>query len=41
VQLIQNSSAKICDHYEPIKIELSFGGKNLKIFFFQNKHGRI
>jgi hypothetical protein len=35
VQLIPNSSAKICNHsaifcnhYEPIKIELSFGGKN-------------
>jgi hypothetical protein len=44
VQLIPNSSAKICNHsaifcnhYEPIKIELSFGGENLKIFFFQKK----
>jgi hypothetical protein len=48
VQLIPNSSAKICNHsaifcnhYEPNKIELSFGGKKLKVFFLQNKHGRI
>jgi hypothetical protein len=34
-------SALFCNHYEPTKIELRFGGKKLKIFFFQNKHGRI
>ena len=36
-----NHSAIFCNHYEPTKIELRFGGKKLKIFFFQNKHGRI